>query len=411
MEAKDRKKARNDSYYIRTQNARLLKEAIKSIIKGRIPIEKTLKKYAWKEREINKIRALDSTFRLILEDKHGISLEDIYKNKNVQPPIRIADVQEVFTPAPPPRPDYPQGLEETPAKGFNTPITWRQIETFWGGDIEKHTMGSNAKMYGAKYSPKYTIQIRATFRMIREEFASQKLDDNAVPILKKVEEILAFLRDKYRKSEKQIEADMTVQDSSVGAVAGKDDDDEEVSSGPRVIMSKPATAVRARDKSSILKNVTGTYAGKIGHIATTFGSWKDFRDSLGTDVLQQYRGTFEEGQVGLFQAIVAAKEAQKNKTKNELHAVPSYEMLLRYLPKIKDKLGMTTKYLAAYLQVKLLGLRDNLGGIEIRESDGKMYDPSIGDSSRADWYNRKSGRLYIAHFKTSGSTMGRPSNF
>ena len=50
MEAKDRKKARNDSYYIRTQNARYLKEAIKSIIKGRIPIEKTSKKYAWKER-------------------------------------------------------------------------------------------------------------------------------------------------------------------------------------------------------------------------------------------------------------------------------------------------------------------------------------------------------------------------
>ena len=420
MEAKDRKKARNDSYYIRTQNARLLKEAIKSIIKGRIPIEKTLKKYAWKEREINKIRALDSTFRLILEDKHGISLEDIYKNKAAQSPIRIADVQEEYRPAPPPRPDYPQGLEETPAKGFNTPITWRQIETFWTGNIEKHTMGSNAKMpimkdgelVGAKYKPGYTKQVRATFRMIREEFANKELDDNAVPTLKKVDEILAFLRDKYRKSEKQIQADMTVQDSSVGAVAGKDDDDdEEISSGPRVIMSKPATATRARDKSSILKNVTATYSSKIGHIATTFGAWKVFRDSLGTDILQQYRGTFEEGQVGLFQAIVAAKEVQKNKTKSELHAVPSYEMLLRYLPKIKDKLGVSTKYLAAYLQVKLLGLRDNLGGIEIRDTDGKIYDPSIGDSSRADWYNRKSGRLYIAHFKTSGSTMGRPYDF
>jgi len=60
-------------------------------------------------------------------------------------------------------------------------------------------------------------------------------------------------------------------------------------------------------------------------------------------------------------------------------------MLLRYLPKIKEKLGVSTKYLAAFLQAKLLGLRDNLGGIEIRESDGKMYDSSIGDSSRADW--------------------------
>ena len=103
-----------------------------------------------------------------------------------------------------------------------------------------------------------------------------------------------------RKSEKQIEADIAVQDWSVGAVAGKDDDDEEVSSGPLVIMSKPATATRARDNSSILKIVSATYSRKIGHIATTFGAWKVFRDSLGTDVLQQYRGTFEEGKIGLF---------------------------------------------------------------------------------------------------------------
>ena len=123
MEAKDRKKTRNDSYYARTQNTRLIKEAIKSIIKGRIPIEKTLKKYAWKEREINKIRALDSTFRFILEDKHGIDLENLYKNKTAQSPIRIADVQEEYRPAPPPGPGYPQGMEETPAKGFNTPIS------------------------------------------------------------------------------------------------------------------------------------------------------------------------------------------------------------------------------------------------------------------------------------------------
>jgi len=136
MEAKDKKKARNGSYYIRTQNARILKGAIKSIIKGRTPIEKTLKKYAWKEREINKIRALHSTFRLILEDKHGVSLEDIYNNKAVQSPIRISDIQELYMPDPPPRPDYPQGLEETPAKGFNTPISWRQSILF-GLEISK----------------------------------------------------------------------------------------------------------------------------------------------------------------------------------------------------------------------------------------------------------------------------------
>jgi hypothetical protein len=243
---------------------------------------------------------------LILEDKHGISLEDIYKNKAAQSPIQIADIQEEYRPAPPPRPDYPQGLEETPAKGFNTPITWRQIDTFWAGDIEKHTMGSNAKMkimkdgelVAAKYKPRYTKQVRATFRTIREEFANQKLDDNAVPTLKKVDEVLAFLRGKHAKSKQQIEANMTVQDSAEGVVAGKDDDnDEEVSSVPRVIpriiMSKLATNVRAREKNSILKNITGNYSGKIGHITTTFGAWKIFRDSLGTDVLQQYRGTYD----------------------------------------------------------------------------------------------------------------------
>jgi len=66
---------------------------------------------------------------------------------------------------------------------------------------------------------------------------------------------------------------MTVQDSAVGAVAGKDDDDDkEVSFGPRIIMSKPATTVRARDKSSVLKNVTGSHSRRIGHITTSFGA-------------------------------------------------------------------------------------------------------------------------------------------
>ena len=131
----------------------------------------------------------------------------------------------------------------------------------------------DGELVAAKYIPSYTKQVRATFRIIREKFANQKLDDNAVPTQKQVDEVLAFLRGKHKKSKQQIEANMTVQDSAVGAVAVKDDDDdEEFSSGPRIIMSKPAAATRARDKSSILKNVTGTYSGKIGHITTTFGA-------------------------------------------------------------------------------------------------------------------------------------------
>ena len=129
---------------------------------------------------------------------------------------------------------------------------------------------------------------------------------------------------------------------------------------------------------------------------------------MGTDVLQQYRGTYEEGAEGLFKA---AREGQASKPMNELHAVPSYEMFLRYLPKIKTKFGVTTKYLAAFLQVRLLGMRDDLGGIEICDSNGEIYDPSIGDGSRADWHNLKSGGLHIAHFKTSGMNIGKPYDF
>jgi len=69
------------------------------------------------------------------------------------------------------------------------------------------------------------------------------------------------------------------------------------------------------------------------------------------------------------------------------------------------------QYLACYLQVKLFGLRDNLGGIELRDSDGREFDPSVGEPSRKDWYNKRTGRLYISHFKTQGSAKGRPYDF
>ena len=115
--------AKNASYYARTQATRLLKEAIKNVILGRVPNEATRTRYAWKEREINKIRTLDSSFRMVLEDKHGVNLEELYKNKVAKQPIRIANVQVVKEAVARPHIDYPQGLEETLAKGFNTPIS------------------------------------------------------------------------------------------------------------------------------------------------------------------------------------------------------------------------------------------------------------------------------------------------
>ena len=52
-----------------------------------------------------------------------------------------------------------------------------------------------------------------------------------------------------------------------------------------------------------------------------------------------------------------------------------------------------------------------LGWVEILETAGGLYDPSIGDGSRRDWYSRNTGQLYICHFKKQGSAAGRPYDF
>ncbi len=66
--------------------------------------------------------------------------------------------------------------------------------------------------------------------------------------------------------------------------------------------------------------------------------------------MNQYQGTFGEGEVGINAALAANQEVQGNKTKNALHAIPSYELIKSYLPKIKDKLGADSlSYLAALL--------------------------------------------------------------
>ena len=64
--------------------------------------------------------------------------------------------------------------------------------------------------------------------------------------------IKAFLRSINKKTPLDIERDRTIKDEAKGAVAWRDDDDdEEITSGARVvIISRAATANRARDKSS-----------------------------------------------------------------------------------------------------------------------------------------------------------------
>ena len=115
------RKSINKNYYEANKFARLLKNDITSILQGRCPWAKTLKRFDLGERELNRIRSLDARYRNILEDKHGVELEILNEGKTPLPKMRLPDVQ-VIEAAPPPKFDYPQGLEKVPAKGFNIPI-------------------------------------------------------------------------------------------------------------------------------------------------------------------------------------------------------------------------------------------------------------------------------------------------
>ena len=76
---------------------------------------------------------------------------------------------------------------------------------------------------------------------------------------------------------------------------------------------------------------------------------------------------------------------------------PSLELFTKFLPKVKCAFKATsTTYLACYLHVRLFGMRDNLGWIEImRETDGMKFDPTIGDPLREDWLNRRIRIIYM----------------
>jgi hypothetical protein len=240
----------------------------------------------------------------------------------------------------------------------------------------------------------------------------QKPDQNAIPTLRDAKEVMRRLAIKNKKTVLAIEADRTVHDESEGAVAGEDDDDDQEISSDPIAKSAAGAKVQQRDKSTPLKYVKPTYGNRLASIISTFRAWKVFRDSLGSDVMDKYEGTYGENEVGLNAALAANQKVQDNKTKNDLQAIPTYEPIKSYLPKIKAKLGADSLfYLAALLQTKLLRLRDNLGGIKIRTDDEGLHDRTIEKSSRNDWYNRRAGRLYISHFKTNKSRIGTPYDF
>ena len=284
------KKAYNAKYAAENRARKGLLDAIRSILAGRKTQPKTLKKYGWTITQVNRIRALDARFRAVLEDTHGVKLDSVFVGTPLPPLDSLgASVQEQPAPAPPPVPKYEQGLVETPAKGNNTPVSWLQIDTFWTSDPDKNNMGSGSvrkqrrsgKDVAAKFKPKTNDAKRKTFDLIRKHFGAE-WDDNAVPVLKQASKVMAILFAENQKTELQIERDRAVMDSAEGAVAGKDDDEEEISSGT---LSRAATVVRARDKSSALKAVKADYSKRLCQIISTMRSWKLFGDAMGTDVL------------------------------------------------------------------------------------------------------------------------------
>jgi hypothetical protein len=90
-----------NKYYEANKDARLLKNTITSILAGRRPWTKTLKCFDLGERELNRIRSLDARCRTILQDKHGVDFESLYKCKAPLPEMRLPDVQAIEAVPPP----------------------------------------------------------------------------------------------------------------------------------------------------------------------------------------------------------------------------------------------------------------------------------------------------------------------
>ncbi len=119
----------NKQVYEKNKEKKQLIDTIRSVLEGCKTQAKTLEKFGWTLAQVNSIRVLNPTFRLVLEDTHGVKLAKIYEGRTAIPPLSAVEVQVRPTPVPPPISHYPRGRKETPAKGTGTPITWEQTDT------------------------------------------------------------------------------------------------------------------------------------------------------------------------------------------------------------------------------------------------------------------------------------------
>jgi len=163
---------------------------------------------------------------------------------------------QVIEPVPAPKYDYTQGLEEMPVKATNTPISWAQIYTFWSGDVNVHHMGSSA----ARMILKDGVLVNQKLNSITKKANMPPSSSSACTLARNWRTPSSRSLESWtisRTSSGKYTIP-TVQNSSVGTVAGRDDDDEEEvsSGGVQLTKSTSGTKVRARDNRSALKEVT-----------------------------------------------------------------------------------------------------------------------------------------------------------
>jgi hypothetical protein len=92
------KRARAKTHYAANIEEQRFKAKLHIILKGKKPNAKTLAAYRRGECDVDRIHALDDTYRTVLEDNHGVDLRAVYANKTPLLPINLPRVQ--VAPAP-----------------------------------------------------------------------------------------------------------------------------------------------------------------------------------------------------------------------------------------------------------------------------------------------------------------------
>ena len=87
-----------------------------------------------------------------------------------------------------------------------------------------------------------------------------------------------------------------------------------------------------------------------------------FQSYIGAKAIDDYTEAFKE-------ELTKSKDDVAKKTAS--HEIPSMDNIRAALPKIKDRFGETsTTYIACLLQASIKGLRNDLGGVLVRSTDG-----------------------------------------